>query len=397
MLRRSSLLRRSSPLGCALTLVCALGIATACRKASNSSEAEASAVPPSLFGSAGCAGASQSFTPGQLPTEIVLATAVLGASSQVCAARDQEVLYVTGAGATVFALDFTGGGAPVETTLVQAGTVDALLALAGIASPAQLSGIAVIDATTLYAIDRTSNAILSIDRVVPDSVSVAYGLPSEAPGFADGLDVLARFAFTQPSMLAATSDGRVFVADPGNHALRVLQGGFVTTAAGSGAPFWADGSLQQTFFDTPTGVCIDCSNHVLVSETGAAGSGGHRIRELTLGPLTFFGQFGSCATLLGDGTAATLEGVGTLAELDAPLAPVVSETGELYWIDSGTGVLRARPSAAASAACPLFADCAAAQLAPTFTPSATLSLALTEGGVLYALDASAGKLWRITP
>jgi hypothetical protein len=45
----------------------------------------------------------------------------------------------------------------------------------------------------------------------------------------------------------------------------------------------------------------------------------------------------------------------------------------------------------------LFADCAAAQLAPTFTPSATLSLALTEGGVLYALDASAGKLWRITP
>lgn len=385
------MLRRSLPLLCAFLAV------AACRKASDSSGSASSAVPPSLFGSSGCAGASQSFTPGQTPAEIVLATAVLGASSQVCAARDAEVLYVTGAGATVYALDFSGGGAPVETTLVQAGTVDALLALAGIATPADLSGIAVIDADTLYAIDRTSNAILSIDRVSPDTVGLAYGLPSEAPGYADGPGALARFAFAHPSMLAATSDGRVFVADPGNHALRVLQEGFVTTAAGSGAPFYGDGSLQATFFDTPSGVCIDCSDHVLVSELGAAGAGGHRIRELTLGPLTFFGQIGASATLLGDGTAASLEGLGTAAQLDAPVAPVVSETGELYWIDSGSGVLRARTDAVAAADCPMFVDCATGSGAPTFTPGAALSLALTEGGVLYALDAGALKLWRITP
>lgn len=387
------MLRRLSPtLG--PSLLVPLLVLVACRKASDSSGASSSAVPPSLFGSAGCAGASQSFTPGQTPTEVVLATAVLGASSQVCAARDAEVLYVTGAGATVYALDFSGGGAPVETTLVQAGVVDALLALAGIATPADLSGIAVVDADTLYAIDRTSNAILSIDRVSPDTVAVAYGLPSEAPGYADGPAVLARFAFAQPSMLAATSDGRVFVADPGNHALRMLQDGFVATVAGSGAPFFADGSLQETFFDTPAGVCIDCSNHVLVTETGAAGVGGHRVRELTLGPLTFFGQIGSSKAILGFGTPASTEGVGVLAAVDAPVAPVVSETGELYWIDSGTGVLRERET---SATCPLWIDCANAVLTPTFTPGATLSLALTEGGVLYALDAGTAKLLRITP
>jgi hypothetical protein len=377
-------------------LLLLLTLLPACRKAETSSGSTTTAIPPSTSGSAGCAGASQSFTPGQVPSAVALTTTVLGPLSQVCAARDAEVLYVTGADATVHAIDFSGGLA-VETELVSVGTVDLLLAAVGIASPAQLSGLAVVDASSLYVMEHSSHVILSVDRTAPDTVEIVYGLPNTLGGFADGFGILARFHFTRPSMLAATADGRVFVADPGNHALRLLQAGLVSTVAGTGAPFWADGSLAQTLFDTPSGVCIDCTDHVLVSEVGGSIYGGHRVRELTLGPATFFGQQGASTTLLGTGVSGSAEGVATAAQLAAPVAPVVSETGELYWIDSGTGVLRSRPAATSSAACPLDTDCAAAVLAPTLTPGATLSLALTEGGVLYALDAGAGQLWRITP
>jgi hypothetical protein len=380
----------------AALLLIPLSLAGACRKASTESGSSSAALPPSLSGSAGCAGADQTFAPGQLPSEVVLTTTVLGPLSQVCAARDAEILYVTGPNATVYALDFSGG-APVETELVQPGTLDLLLSAAGIAQPAQLSGLAVVDGGTLYVMEHTSHVIVAVDRTAPDTVELAYGLPNTIGGNADGFGLLARFNFTNPSMLAATSDGRVYVADPGNHSIRLLQAGLVSTTAGTGAPFWADGSLQQTFFDTPTGLCFDCADHLIVSEIGGSLFSGNRIRALTLGPATFFGQQGSSATLLGDGSAASVEGVGSAAKLSSPVAPVVSETGELYWIDAGTGVLRERSSPAASALCPIDVNCTSAVGAPTFTPGATLSLALTESGVLYALDAGAAKLLRISP
>ncbi len=355
------------------------------------------AIAPSATGSNGCAGDSQSFTPGQVPTAVPLASLALDSSSALCAAQGAELLYATGSGGTVYELDFAGGSPPVETELVASGEIDALLATAGVAGSAELVAIAVLDATTLLVAERSGNWILAVERSAPASVQVYAGLPLADGGFADGLASLARFDFAPGAALCPSGDERVFVADGGNHALRVISEGVVGTLAGSGAPGFLDGSLGDALFDTPTSLVIGCEGELYVSESGAAALGGHRVRGLALGPITFGGQTGAVATLLGNGVEASIEGSGALASVAAPAALVASAQGELYWIDASTGVLRRQVASAGNADCPLFADCATAVGAPSFTPGGRHALALTSAGVLYALDADAAQLWRITP
>ena len=189
---------------------------------------------------------------------------------------------------------------------------------------------------------------------------------------------------------------RIFVADSGNHAIRLVDDGFVTTIAGAGLPAFDDGSLAGALFDAPTGLSAACNGALLVTERGGDGEG-HRLRQLAIGAPSPFGGFGgSATTLAGDGTAATTEGLGSAAQLDAPVSPLVTSLGEVYWIDSGSGVLR-RMKVDRTCDCPLDVDCATAVANPTFPPGNELSLTQTPSGVLYALDATAGVLYRVTP
>jgi len=368
----------------------------ACRDSSGGGAAFG-AIAPSAEGSNGCAGESQLFTPGQLPALVPLASLVLDPSSALCAAQGSELLYATGAGGTIYELDFGGGSPPLETELVAAGEIDTLLATAGVAGTAELVAIAVLDATTLLVAERTGNWILAVDRSAPASVQPYAGLPLADGGFADGLASLARFDFAAGAALCPSGDERVFVADAGNHALRVIGEGVVGTLAGNGAPGFADGSLANARFDTPSSLLVGCTGVIYAAESGAASFGGHRVRALALGPITFGGQTGTVTTVLGDGVEASVEGIGPLASLAAPAALAASAQGELYWIDASTGVVRRQALSAGVADCPLFADCASAVGAPTFTPGGRHALALTSAGVLYALDADAAQLWRITP
>lgn len=384
--------------GVALALVL---LAASCRDASGGSNATV-ALAPNAAGVNGCSGADQVFTSGQLPVPVVLATLVIGPESQLAAAGAGELLYATGLNATVVAIDF-GSGSAVETELVGAGTVATLLASAGVAGAPVLSGIAVLDADTLIVAEHTSNTLLTVDRTNPDTVGFFAGEPNAVPGFADGLATgtagRARFSFTEPAQLCPTGDSppRVFVADPGNHAVRVVNGNSVRTVSGGGTALFLDGDLDSAFYDTPTGVVVTCDERLLVSERGASGFG-NRLRVLAIGASSPFGGFfGSASTLAGDGTNATTAGPSTAgAQLARPVAPFVTASGEIYWIDQGTGVLRRR-LADGSCDCPLHADCADAVTTPDFSPFHAFSLAETSGGKLYVLDATIGSLVRVTP
>ncbi len=381
----------------------------ACRDSPEGLAANASLpIVPNAFGAGGCAGPNQTLTAGQVPAAVVLATLAIGPSSQIVAARGSEVLYATGAGATLVQLDFTGGLAPVETELVSAGTIAALYAgpEIGIADAPEISGIAVLDANTLLVMEHTANVVLMVDRTVPDTVALFAGSPSTTPGFADGFALqvgmnpvpLCRFSFNQPTQLAPTGEtpARIFINDVGNHALRVIESGFVSTLAGSGAPFFAEGDLSSTLFDSPTGLSISCNNALILTE--ASGSvAGNRVRRLSIGSVSPFSGslFGFSETLAGDGTEASVEGMAELASVAAPFSPITTTGGDTYWVDSATGVLRRLFNGVAD--CPLAVDCTAATATPSFTAGGPTSLAQTEGGVLYALDAAAGTLYRVTP
>lgn len=395
----------------------AFGVALACAACRNSSETPASAlvVVPNQSGANGCSGPDQVFAPPQTPTVVALATLVVGPRSQITAAAGGELLYATGGDASVVAIDVSGAAA-VETVLVPGGagpgTVSERLLALGISATPELSGVAVLDADRLVVVEHAANVLLEIQRAPPFGVALYAGLPSTVPGFADGPALgtsgVARFSFSAATQLCPTGDvpPRVFVADPGNHRVRMVHevdagGGVfvraVASIAGLGTPGFADGDLSGAAFDTPTGLSAACNGTLVVSEQGSLAGLGNRIRQVQIGAPSFFGGFsGAVLTLVGDGTDATQGSSSGTALVSQPLSPLVTGDGETYWVDSGSGVLR-RLALDLTVDCPLAADCASAVLAPSFPAGDALCLTETAGGVLYVLDATAGVLYRVTP
>ena len=397
-------MRPTPPLLALAFLLCA-----ACRD-SDDAGASATTLLPNAAGANGCLGPDADLDPPPAPVAVALAAISFGPASHVTAAAGAELLYATGADATLFAIDVSGPAA-VETELVGAGVVAALLAGAGVAAAPELAALAVVDDETLVVVETTSNTLLSVGRLPPHDVAFLAGLPSVDPGFADGLalgegGLLARFGLDADSAVLPTGGGTlsVLVADSKNHAIRWLSAGsaaeplFVSTVAGFGTPGFADGELGEALFDRPSGLTLGCGGLVVLTERGGAFAGtGARLRSLEIGDPSFFGGFfGSATTLAGDGTSATAGGVGALATLDQPVAPLATADGAVYWVDAGSGVLR-RLALDGTADCPLAADCAAAVAAPSFPAGHAFSLTQTEGGALYVLDATDGTLWRVAP
>ena len=376
---------------------------SACRNAT--SPVSGVKLVPNALAANGCSGPDQVFAPPQTPSAVALTLLSIGPLSQLTAAGNSETLFATGANATLVAIDVSAA-LPVESDLLAAGAVAALLVSEGINSAPELSGVTVLDSDSLLVIENTSNSILRVDRHAVLPPVLFAGSPDEAGGFADGSSLAipgagqARFHFSGPSQLV-TSDPLlplVFVADTGNHAIRRIGSGAVQTLAGSGAAFFADGDLQSAGFDSPRGLSVTCSGSLLVTETGEAGGAGRRLRQIVLGPQSFSGQQGEVLTRAGNGADATIQGDGELASLAAPVSVLSTSVGDTYWIDSTTGILRRMRGTADTCDCPLWLDCASAVTAGgDFTPAGTLSLTQTPSGVLFVLDSTAGQLLRVSP
>jgi hypothetical protein len=394
---RASFLLAGTSLLAALTLLIAL---PACQQNHGTDPSPSQPIVPSVSGSNGCSAPDVVFTPGSTPVQLPLSTLVTTTDSQICAARGSEILFATGSNGQIVAIDVSGSS-PAELELVASGTVATLLSSAGIAVAPKLSGIAVLDNTTLLVIERTSNTILAVSRTMTNTIAFFAGKPSLVPGFASGVaqgqQGVARFSFIQPSMLCPSGDGRVFVADPGNHAIRAVRNGLVFTAAGQGTPGFSDGDLDSALFDTPTGVTIACNHTLVVTEDGENGFG-NRLRTMQIGSQSssIGTPQGAVFTLLGNGTPATIGGPIESAQADGPAAPFVTTGDEVYWMDAASGVLRrARPDGTTD--CPLSTSCALAVAFPVFAPGHMFSMAVTSSGQLFVLDATVGALARVAP
>ena len=78
-------------------------------------------------------------------------------------------------------------------------------------------------------------------------------------GSLDGPASAAQFSF--PTGVAVDAQGRVYVADSGNHRIRRIADGQVTTLAGS-SPGWTDGPAAIARFNEPTRVAVDAAGDV---------------------------------------------------------------------------------------------------------------------------------------
>lgn len=183
-------------------------------------------------------------------------------------------------------------------------------------------GIAAGQDGTLYVADAGDFPRI---RVI-SSAGVVATLAGGTAGFADGAGALARF--DTPSGLAIGPDGRVYLADTANNAIRVITpAGVVTTLAGDGSAGHRDGAGAAARFNGPIGVAVDARGHVFVAD-----SYNDRIREI--------GPDGAVRTVAGTGEPGWADGPAAEARFDTPAGLAFDRAGRLLIADTGNGLVR---------------------------------------------------------
>jgi hypothetical protein len=149
-------------------------------------------------------------------------------------------------------------------------------------------------------------------------------LAGDGPGYADGAAGVARFS--APRGLAVAANGDIYVSDTGNHRIRMISGGTVTTLAGSGQGF-RDGAGSQALFSQPMGIALAGDGTLLIAD-----SWNHRVRSLSTS--------GVVSTWAGSGAADIRDGPGSMAAIQFPISVAVLPGGDAAVIEPGTGVIR---------------------------------------------------------
>jgi sugar lactone lactonase YvrE len=125
----------------------------------------------------------------------------------------------------------------------------------------------------LYVVDYYGHSIRTVD-IATGYVRTITG--NGSAGFKDGSLKEARF--NGPAGIAVTSDGTVFVSDAGNHAIRMIKDGVVSTVAGSGEPGETNGPGKKAQFNRPYHLTLSSQNtYLYISDWG-----NHQIRRMLI-------------------------------------------------------------------------------------------------------------------
>jgi sugar lactone lactonase YvrE len=186
-------------------------------------------------------------------------------------------------------------------------------------------GIAITPARDLYVADTGNHQIRLVTHAGTLAPSVTTFAGSPASGLADG-DAAATAQFTSPGDVAVVS-GTIYVADTLNHAIRVIVGGTVTTLFGAaGEAGWADGDAADARLNQPSGIAVTDSGEIYVADTG-----NHVIRKIDSGTL---------ATIAGlPGEATFSDGAGYDAHFNRPMG-LAFQSGTLYVADCENSAIR---------------------------------------------------------
>jgi len=179
----------------------------------------------------------------------------------------------------------------------------------------------VVDSSSgkVYVADSDNHRIRMISGGV---VSTFAG--SGTSGFKDGAASSAMFEW--PAVMALDSSGKLYVSDVGNHSIRVISGGAVSTFAGTGTSGFKDGSPSLAQFDEPAGMVFDGTGKLYLADAG-----NHRIRVIS---------GGTVSTVAGTGVAGFQDGAVGSAMFSYPIGIARDSSGKLYLADAENHLIR---------------------------------------------------------
>ncbi len=190
------------------------------------------------------------------------------------------------------------------------------------------TGVAV-DATgaNIYIADRGNHRI----RLVSGGALSTFAGAGTA-GYVQGLATVAKF--NNPTGVAVDALGNVYVADRDNHCVRLIFSGTVSTAAGTGTAGFLDGDAGIAQFASPSDVAVDLDGRVLVADRD-----NHRLRRI---------DGDQVVTLAGSGIPGTLDSPSSGFLYPATAAQFSSPTnvatggydGAVYLTEQGPGIRR---------------------------------------------------------
>ncbi|MGY1521992.1 gluconolaconase [Luteimonas sp. A482] len=125
------------------------------------------------------------------------------------------------------------------------------------------SSLAIDRLGNMYVADTGNHAVRKISRNGEVTTLAGTGVP----GFRDGDGTLAQFR--APMGVAVDEGGRVYVADTWNDRIRVIdRDGRVRTLAGGAEPAFVDGQAPLTRFHTPTAIAVATDGRLWIADTG---------------------------------------------------------------------------------------------------------------------------------
>ncbi|MBO9540477.1 IPT/TIG domain-containing protein [bacterium] len=236
-------------------------------------------------------------------------------------------------------------------------------------------GVALGPDGSLYISEAYGNKVRKVTTGIITTVAGGGGTLGD-----DGPAINAKLAM--PAGLAVDASGSLYVADTGQHRIRKVSGGIITTVAGGGSILGDEGPATSAKLNSPYGVALDAVGNLYIADTSHS-----RIRKVSTGIITTVAGGGST---LGDG------GPGTSAQVLTPYSVAVDPLGTLYIADTSNYRIRKLSSGtittvAGSGAPGPTGDGGLATSAQFFP----VGLAVDSAGSLYIADGQAGRIRKV--
>ena len=142
-------------------------------------------------------------------------------------------------------------------------------------------------------------------------------------------------AMTSPAAILVDSDGNLYIADPGTHRIRKVNGmtGVISTFVGNGSPGFSgdNGPPTSAKIYSPIGMAMDSNGNLYFSDSGE-----HCIRKVD-------GKGTTITTVAGIGGVSGFSGdngLATNAKLNAPFGLALDKDGNLLIADIGNNRVR---------------------------------------------------------